>query len=111
MRCCSWARCQVQYRSKSPLLIRARSLRMASAPSRPQRSPVMSMRSLTRWRQAPSMTPVAMGHNTTSYVNSDGLPTQIIRPGDATTLMSYLADGSVETITDPEGGQTHLQYD
>src|SRR5215471_6391888 len=34
---------------------------MASAPSRPQRAPVMSRRSPRRWRQAPSMTPVAMG--------------------------------------------------
>lgn len=36
-------------------------LRMVSAPSTFQRAPVMSMRSLTTWRQAPSMTPVAMG--------------------------------------------------
>ena len=28
---------------------------------RPQRAPVMPIRSATRWRQAPSMTPVAMG--------------------------------------------------
>src|SRR4029453_6588060 len=39
----------------------ARSLRMASAPDRPQRAPVRSMRSLTRCRQAPSMTPVEIG--------------------------------------------------
>ena len=47
--------------SKSPLVMRARSLRIASAASSPHRAPVMSMRSLTRWRQAPSITPVAMG--------------------------------------------------
>ena len=34
---------------------------MASAPASPQRAPVMSMRSLTKWRQAPSMIPVAIG--------------------------------------------------
>ncbi len=31
------------------VLMRARSLRIASAPSRPQRAPVMSMRSRTKW--------------------------------------------------------------
>jgi len=35
---------QVEGPSKSPLLIMARSLRMASAPASPQRAPVMSIR-------------------------------------------------------------------
>jgi hypothetical protein len=39
----------------------ARSQSMAWAPSRLQRAPVMPIRSATRWRQAPSMTPVAIG--------------------------------------------------
>jgi hypothetical protein len=33
-----------------------------SAPSALQQAPVMSIRSLTRWRHAPSMMPVAIGH-------------------------------------------------
>jgi len=48
--------------SKSPLAVRARSLRMASAPSRPHLAPVMSILSLTMYMHAPSMIPVAMGH-------------------------------------------------
>src|SRR5450756_879149 len=47
--------------SKSLLLRSALSLRIASAPSSPQRAPVMSSRSATMWRQAPSITPVAIG--------------------------------------------------
>ena len=34
-----------------------------------QRAPVMSMRSLTRWRTAPSMTPVAIGQPLASAVS------------------------------------------
>src|SRR5664279_6015362 len=45
----------------SLLLRSALSLRIASAPSSPQRAPVMSSRSATMWRQAPSITPVAIG--------------------------------------------------
>ncbi|MFF2515789.1 hypothetical protein [Streptomyces sp. NPDC058086] len=37
------------------------SLSTASAPERPQRVPVMSRRSLARWRHALSMMPVAIG--------------------------------------------------
>jgi hypothetical protein len=43
------------------LLHRVCSLRTASAPSSPQRTPVMSSRSPMRWRPAPSITPVAIG--------------------------------------------------
>ena len=50
-----------QYVSKSPLARSARSFRTASAPTRRQRAPVNSIRSRTRYRHAPSMTPVAMG--------------------------------------------------
>lgn len=35
---------------------------MAWAPCSRQRAPVMSILSLTMWRQAPSMMPVAMSH-------------------------------------------------
>jgi len=52
---------RVKQAAKSPFWRRARSLRTASAPFIPQRVPVMSMRSLTRWRQAPSMMSVAIG--------------------------------------------------
>jgi hypothetical protein len=56
---------------------------MASAPSRPQRAPVMSRRSLTRWRQAPSMTPVAIGHplSNAAGVVQVGLVGQQVRCG------------------------------
>jgi len=43
-------------------------IRMAPAPLSPQRAPVRSIRSLTRWRQAPSMTPVAIGQPWASVV-------------------------------------------
>jgi hypothetical protein len=43
------------------LLRSARSFKMASAPSSPQRAPVMSSRSFTKWRQAPSITLMAIG--------------------------------------------------
>src|ERR1700685_3844581 len=45
----------------SPPALMARIHSMAWAPGRPQRAPVMPIRSWTRWRQAPSMTPVAIG--------------------------------------------------
>ncbi|MBW1766344.1 MAG: hypothetical protein JRJ65_04740 [Deltaproteobacteria bacterium] len=51
----------VQYLSKSWLERKARSLNTASAPVRLQRAPVTSMRSFTKCRHAPSITPVAMG--------------------------------------------------
>jgi YD repeat-containing protein len=40
------------------------------------------------------------------------LPSQIIRPGTpaSDTVMSYLTNGNVQRITDPEGGVTQLQY-
>ena len=50
-----------QYASKSRLARSARSFRTASAPTRRQRAPVNSIRPRTRYRHAPSMTPVAMG--------------------------------------------------
>ena len=37
------------------------SFKIASAPARPHRAPVISNRSFTMWRQAPSMIPVAIG--------------------------------------------------
>ena len=40
---------------------RPRRRKIASAPCRLERAPVTSIRCLTRWRQAPSMTPVAIG--------------------------------------------------
>jgi Rhodopirellula transposase DDE domain len=49
------------YRTRAWKTETARSLSTASAPSTLQRAPVMSMRSATRCRQAPSMIPVAMG--------------------------------------------------
>src|SRR5450756_892433 len=54
--------------SKSPLLAMARSLRMASAPGSPHRAPVRSILSFTRCRQAPSITPVAIGQPLASAV-------------------------------------------
>src|SRR5436190_1164240 len=51
-----------QYASKSPLVRSARRRRTASAPFRLQRAPVRSIRSWTRYRHAPSMTPVAIGN-------------------------------------------------
>jgi len=50
----------VQYSAQSPLLCRARRSMTASALRSPQRAPVRSVLSLMRWRQAPSMTPVAI---------------------------------------------------
>ena len=44
-----------------PLARSERSFSTASAPARLHRAPVMSMRSFTRYRHAPSMTPVEMG--------------------------------------------------
>ena len=44
---------QRRYSPKSPLVRKARSSRTASAPAEPQRAPVRSRRSLTRWRHAP----------------------------------------------------------
>ena len=56
--CASW---KSQYASKSRLARSARSFRTASAPTRRQRAPVNSIRSRTKERHAPSMTPMAMG--------------------------------------------------
>jgi len=57
--------------------------RMAWVPGSAQRAPVMSMRSLTRWRQAPSMTPVAIGQPRCSagVVQVGGLVGQVGRAG------------------------------
>src|SRR6266568_2551220 len=63
--CRSW---NAQYSSKSPLERSALSLSTASAPSSPQRAPVRSMRSFTRWRHAPSMTPVEIGRPMARYM-------------------------------------------
>jgi hypothetical protein len=50
-----------QYSSKSPFAITALKVRTASAPSRPHLQPPRLRRSAMRWRQAPSITPVAIG--------------------------------------------------
>ena len=50
--------------------------------------------------------------NVTRYEYTDGLPVQIISPGppEAVTVMSYGANGNVESIADPEGGVTLMRY-
>ena len=58
---CVCARWRRQYSSKSPLLITARRVRMASVPCTPHRAAVMSSRSPTCWRRTPLMTPAAIG--------------------------------------------------
>jgi hypothetical protein len=53
---------EVPVRIEIAIDIKRSNLSTASPPSSPYRAPVISMRSLTRYRHAPSITPVAMGY-------------------------------------------------